>query len=457
MISLVLLSAVLAAAPDPGPLTLDDALARAALHNPELRLARLRGESAGVDEYASWAAVLPRLDVSTGFGVSYFGPQQRVTTSPSITQDPVSGELQLDWRQQTVDIPGTDLGSFSLGLQLVQPLFDGLRGPRLIERAKLGVVAARQQVDEAALAVSFDVTRRFYEVVKADRSVEVLAETLARSEEYVTRVDALFAAGRGQKSDTIAARVNVGNDRLALENQKTRAEQARAELALALGMGPGQIQALGASAEVDRDEAALREPPALEALVEQARKARPAFARARAQAEQAALDAKIATADYWPQVSGVLSYDRSGPTFAGENGVWGNPGRQFVATAQLSVTANLFNGRQTLAAQQRASIAQRTVKAEAEQLLLQVESELARARLNVLALARAVTLAGESLRLAEEGVALARQRLDAGAATQMEVRDANLKLTQAKLSLVHARIDALVARADLNRAAGGAL
>jgi outer membrane protein TolC len=54
-------------------------------------------------------------------------------------------------------------------------------------------------------------------------------------------------------------------------------------------------------------------------------------------------------------------------------------------------------------------------------------------------------------------VRLAQQRLEAGAATQLEVRDAALKLTQAKLTLVNARIDAIVARADLNRAAGGSL
>ena len=57
--------------------------------------------------------------------------------------------------------------------------------------------------------------------------------------------------------------------------------------------------------------------------------------------------------------------------------------------------------------------------------------------------------------MAEQGLALARERLDAGLSTQLELRDASLKLTQAELALVEARIDHAVAIADLARAAGG--
>jgi outer membrane protein TolC len=52
---------------------------------------------------------------------------------------------------------------------------------------------------------------------------------------------------------------------------------------------------------------------------------------------------------------------------------------------------------------------------------------------------------------------LAERRFDAGAATQIEIRDALLNLTRAQLTLLTTRIDAIIARADLNRAVGGAL
>jgi outer membrane protein TolC len=75
----------------------------------------------------------------------------------------------------------------------------------------------------------------------------------------------------------------------------------------------------------------------------------------------------------------------------------------------------------------------------------------------VVALARQVSLAADNLTASEQSLSLARQRLEAGLASQLEVRDASLKLTQAELSLVQARIDHAVATADLARAVGGAI
>ena len=155
------------------PLTLDDALTLAARKNSDLLLARLQGESAGVDVYASWAGVLPRVDLSAGFGGAYYGPQERVTTAPVLGVDS-SGNPTLTFEQKSVQIEGQGIANFSMGFQLVQPLFDGLRGPRMIERARLAEKAVARNVDEAALTLSYQVTRGFYEVVKADRSAAVL-------------------------------------------------------------------------------------------------------------------------------------------------------------------------------------------------------------------------------------------------------------------------------------------
>jgi outer membrane protein TolC len=75
----------------------------------------------------------------------------------------------------------------------------------------------------------------------------------------------------------------------------------------------------------------------------------------------------------------------------------------------------------------------------------------------VVALASQVTLSADNLGAAEQSLSLARQRFEAGLASQLEVRDASLKFTQAELSLVQARIDHAVATADLARAVGGAI
>jgi outer membrane protein TolC len=99
----------------------------------------------------------------------------------------------------------------------------------------------------------------------------------------------------------------------------------------------------------------------------------------------------------------------------------------------------------------------RSARFDAAQAERQVSAEITRARTAVVFLSRAASLAQDALRSAEQGLALARERLEAGVASQLEVRDATQKLAEAQLALTSALVDHAVARADLNRAVGGSL
>ncbi|BDG09937.1 TolC family protein [Anaeromyxobacter paludicola] len=443
-----------AAAPAGGALTLDDALALAGRQNKDLRLSRSRREAAGVDVTASWAGVLPRLDLSASGGRDFVGARQSVQVVPT----GVGPDGLPTFQQQAINIPATDFADWSLGLKLSQPIFDGLRSWNAIRRAESMERASAGQLDEAALTTAFDVTRKFYEVVKAERSLAVLEETVARSEELVRRADALFAEGRGLKGDAYAARVNLANDRINVESQRARVAQARSDLAVALGGEGVDVPAVVAPAAVDAPGlGGAAEPPPAEALLARARAARPLLRSQRELVAASGLDVAIARADWWPALSLQAAYNREGPSLTGSEGVLGDPTRQYTAVAQVALTWNLFAGRQTQAQVAKAGIAEAQARIGAEQADQQVASEIARARSALVALSRSALLAAESLGSAEENVKLARARLDAGAASQLEVRDALLKLTQAKLTLLQARVDEAVARADLNRAVGGVL
>ena len=74
-----------------------------------------------------------------------------------------------------------------------------------------------------------------------------------------------------------------------------------------------------------------------------------------------------------------------------------------------------------------------------------------------MSLAGSLALEQEVLDAAEKGLKFARERLEAGIGSQLEVRDAALKLAQAKLAFVSTVVDLTVARADLNRSVGGSL
>lgn len=424
------------------PLTLDEALAVAARESPDLALARADAESAATEPVASTGLVLPRLDLQASFGHDFTGPSARFAQSGiSFLAGGTSA---------------TDQESNALSLRLTQTVFDW-EAFRELSRARSSARAAALQYDEAALSTAFEVTRRFYEVIRAERTLTVLERTAARSEELVSRADALFAAGRAPKSDTLQARANLWNDRVAVEAQRIRTAQARNALAQLLGRADGGELAIVPPAALDAPLVAAPEPPPVDVLLRTAKDRRPALAAQAALVDAADAAASGARAGYLPSLSAQASYSRQGYALGTGDAVYGELDRAYSATAQLVLSWNLFEGRRTVAATRRADAQARRARASGDRTAALVREELANARAALVSLTRQVSLAGEGLAVAQQGLALARERLDAGLASQLEIRDASLKATQAELSLVQARIDVAVARADLARAAGGPL
>ncbi len=457
--TLALLAAAVTAAASPRPaaatpLTLDEALALAARQNADLAAARATRDSAAVDASGSWSGVLPRLDLAGSFGEQWVARQDSVYTVPTFDG---TGTLT-GFAQQAVTIPATHYGANQLGLTLRWTIFDGLSSWRAISAARSAARAADRSLDEAGLQVSFLVTSRFYEVVKQERILKVREESAARSEQLVRTADALYAAGRGTRADTFAARVNLGNDRIAVEAQRARLVGARSDLAVALGRVTDPDLEVVPPAGLDgAGLPSLAEPPPLEALMARARQARPLIAARQGSIEAAEALAAQARGAWWPVLGLLGSYGRQGADLGGSRGVFGDLSYQYVAQAQVTLTWNLYQGGQTLAAQQKADVQAWRARVDAAQAEQLVSSEIARARAAVITLARSAALAQDALQSAEQGLKLARERLEAGAASQLEVRDATQKLAEAQLALTSSLVDHAVARADLNRAVGGSL
>ncbi len=447
--SALALAAALAAAGAAGPargdppITLDEALAMAARRNTDVALARADVAAAEADEITAISGVLPRLDLGASFERDWFGPQDARTLQSGGVPFPIP-------EQAAYSQP-----NYTLQLSLQQPVFDGLRAVRRIQAAYASRRAYGHQLDETRLGVAFVVTQRFYELVKAERSLAVLQETVRRSEDLVARAEARFAAGRAPKADTYQARVNLGNDRIAVEAQRAAVARARSNLAVALGRGADAPLQVVAPAVLDQQGIPTADAAPLEELVAMARNRRAAVAATRAAVEAARAQVGAAQADYWPTLSLAGAYGRQSNVFSGTGGVYGDPSRNYAVIGQVLVSWNLFAGRQTLASVQRAEVGVQRAEANQQKTSDQVARELSDAREAAIALARQVAIAADNLVAAEQGLALQRQRLEAGLANQLELRDASLKLTQSQLSLVQARIDHQVAVADLTRAVGG--
>lgn len=445
--TLALLSACVAAA---APLTLDDALATATKRNAELALARLDRETATVDVRQSYQGVLPRLDLTGTFGRLFLGEQEQETVTSNPTPPP-------DFVRTNVTVPADDFGDYRYNLALTWTLFDGLANWNLIASSRTRSAAANRQLDESTLQVAFEVTRRFYEVVKQQRALEVRRETAALSEELVKRADALFSAGRGTKADTYAARVNLGNDRIAVRNQAAVLEVARADLAVVLGLTSAVGMEVVPPGTVSGPPVPAQELPPLPELLTEARKRRPVLAARKLSGEASDKEIARARGAYWPVLGVQASYGKESTDVGGHFGLFGGLSAQYIATAQFTVAWNLFEGGATRTNVQRAQVEARRAWTLLEQEEQTVSAEVTAAREQVAALTDTAVTVQENLAAADAGLRLARERLDAGVASQLEVRDATLKLSEARLQWVSTVVDLVVARADLNRAVGGSL
>ncbi|HET9596592.1 MAG TPA: TolC family protein [Anaeromyxobacteraceae bacterium] len=437
---MTLAPALLLAALAGAPLTLDDALAEAARASGDVALARAQLAEAGIDASEAWAGVLPRLDLTVSAGHLWTGEQR---TAPSFGLPAFVG-------------PPADSAQYDGRLDLQLPIFDGGRNWNGIRRSAASERAAARALDETRLGVGFETLRRFYELVKAQESLRVLEATVARSEEFVRRTEALFEAGRGSRADVLSAAGNLGTDRIAVEQGRARLAAAQADLATALGRDRSEdLEAVPPPAALGETAPATAPPePELLAL---ARRSRPLLATRGEEIRAAELSQVVARGAWFPSFAARGAYDRQSFSFGGDYGLVGQPQKQYAATAALVLSWNLYEGGRTRGEEQRAAVATTRARVQAAQADTQVAAEISRARANLIALGRAAAIAADNLATAEQGVRLARDRLDAGVATQLEVRDASLKLTQAQLTLVQTRIDRVVARADLSRAVGGVL
>jgi outer membrane protein len=419
------LAAVLAITLTAAPISLNEALALAARRNPALEMARSDVLAAGANVQQSYSGVLPRLDVSAEAGVER-------TQESGVGSTSKDNQFQVALAQPLVNVPSWNL----------------------ISAQRTRDAAAQQQFEETRLQVAFNVTRAFYEVVKQQHGLEVRKATAELSKELVGRADALFAAGRGSKADAYSARANLENDRIAVEGQAAVLETALSDLAVAIGLDSDVGLDVVAPFPVAGPELpALDEPPPLPGLLAQARKDRPLVHALRLAGEAAQTDVAVAQAAYWPLVGLSGSVSRVQTIVPGSSGL--SSTQYYALVGQVTLTWNLYAGGSTAAS---ASLARATAsRAEASLAAGQqtVASEVEVARAQVSTLARSAAAVRPLMEASENALKFARELLDLGRSSQLEVRDAALKVEQARLVWVNTAADLIVARANLTRAVSG--
>src|SRR5204862_6383093 len=107
-----------------------------------------------------------------------------------------------------------------------------------LDAADKALAASRETVEEQRLQTVYLVRQRFYELVRAQRQLIVLAEAAQRSREQADATARLFEGGRATQADVYAARANRDTDEVTRLGQEAKVELARQDLAVAIGRDP---------------------------------------------------------------------------------------------------------------------------------------------------------------------------------------------------------------------------
>jgi len=406
-----------------GPLSLDDAIARALAMNLGLQREILGRDLAAGRITAAWQNALPSLDASASY--------TRLDDDLSSTAS--DGSVS----------SGRFLDQSSASLTLSQPLFSARVGTAL-RAARLYREWTEASIRNASDAVRFDVIRAYCQARLSAHLLEVKETALETADRQLSETQSRRRQGMASHYDELRATVEVSNC-------KAQVLQARDALDLAY---TSLFRLVGASPESRVD---LVDPlPFVPESIPLPDAVRTALAH---RADLAAADYAVrlqreavanARADYYPTLSAFARETLANPDpHDSSSDDWGD---EWQVGLQASWT--LFDGlaRRGALRQQQAQLAQleldlrdaeETVVSEIRQLVL----SLATAEEFALSQSRNLETAREALRLVEVG-------LREGQNSQVEVMDARQALTTASANYYQSIFDHAIARISLLRAMG---
>jgi outer membrane protein TolC len=273
------------------------------------------------------------------------------------------------------------------------------------------------------------VKQNYFNTVAARDLVQVERDRVARQEEQLNFVEQQLELGRATRSDLLSSQVDLNNARLAQLNAENDARTTIFRLTEVVGVD----QLIGPVAEATLEPTPF--PYGRDDLLGMAFQSAPSIATAEASTDAAETQVSSARAAYLPSVSFNAGWAWANIEYPPENRSW---------SLSLRGSYPLFNGfsRETQVWQAQASVDRARSQERAAKLAVRSNLEAAYSTLQA--------LSTESLRVEQE-----RYRL--GLSTILDLRAAQISLSQAEVDLVSRKFDWQLALAEIEALLGRSL
>jgi outer membrane protein len=407
------------AAPLAAPtLTLEQAVATALAHQPQV--ARARAELAGARAGARQAegALGPQLSLATSYAL---GPARQ-----NVNQ---------------VGVPVTNLGTYAAGVNADQLIWDFGQGWRRARASATQAEAQARSVQGTEQEVVLQVRTAYFAAQASEALLGVARDTVANRQRHEGRVRSLVEVGSRAPIELAQATRDLARSRLDLINAESALQLARAQLVQAMGRPPAAGFRLTAAAMPP----VAGENRPLAGLVGEATSRRPDVAALDARVQAAELTLEAAERATLPGLRANAGAGTNGSPISTPNNFW-NLG--------VGLSWPLYTSGQREAQADAARAALEAARADAEALRQQVRLGVEQAYLRV-ATARAATQAADAAtQAAWRQLQLAEGRYVAGVGSILELGDAQLAHASARAQGIQERFNMATARAALLRALG---
>ena len=345
-----------------------------------------------------------------------------------------------------IPIPGISIPSivgpfsvFDARATASQTVFDFSTMKRY-QASKVNIDTAKDDYDTTKNQISDQVARAYVATLRADAALDTARADVELSQALLKTAQDQKDAGTGTGIEVVRAEVQLANDKQRLvvaENDRRRA-----------GLSLLRVMGLKLDANVELTDKLSYRPVdigAMDAALADARKMRTELKAQQDRESSARLSYDATKWERLPSVGAAADYGTIGSQLIGAMPTY---------TYGLSVKVPVFDGGRRDARRVESLSQYRQERTRMRDLEQQVELDVRLAFDSVRSAATEVETAQDGVRLAEQEVAQARRRYEAGVTNSIEVTDAQTRLSRARDNQINALYDYNVARIDLATATG---
>lgn len=332
---------------------------------------------------------------------------------------------------------------YNFSTSITQPLFAGGSILSNYRIEKLGVEVAQTDVETAKRDIILLVREGYFNILKAEKFVEVAKHAVKQFEAQLEVAKAFFDVGLIPKNDLLQSEVRLANARQGLVKAENDLAIAKSSFNSLLRRDINEPFSI-----VD----ILEYKPStyrLEECLEEAIRQRPEIKNAELKVSQAKEAVKVAKSGFFPTISLSANYGRTSE----ELGLLGDM-RSERWTVQTLATFTIGDWGKTSFKVGESKV--RVTQAEYSTIQLKegIILEVKEGYLNLITAEKNITVAEKAIEQAEENLRLNEERYKYQVATATDVLDAVTLLAQARVNYYSALSDFNIAKARLERAMG---